>query len=210
MSKLRNGHSVRLKHDQLSGPHVLDLHPTLYKKLHRALRTGTGITVHRHSISGAGWLDKVKDAAKWVGEKILPAVGRIAEKVILPKLESKAEDLARQGFTRLGMGAKYGLPQSLSSGRPVMVQGSGRRKVHRSVHKSVDGAGFFDDIWSGIKSVSGKVADIGIPLAVNLGSKALMGLGGKKRSQGNGLYLPGATGRGYRYVSAKGLFPPGV
>lgn len=90
VSRLRNGHTVQLKHSQIgSGVHKLHINDALAKKIEAALKKQKGVKIQlsAEEIDGSGLRLKdigraLKGAAKVYREKVRPVVAPVIRKVL--------------------------------------------------------------------------------------------------------------------------------
>lgn len=119
-------------------------------------------------------------ASDLLTNRIAPALERRAEQAIgrlANRVESgvdKGLDLVDQGVSRVGLGIGRGRGKKRGRGYSTMggaMKGCGKAKRKRGM----TGDGFFDDVWSGIKSVGSTVGRTALPIATNLLVNRAMG-----------------------------------
>jgi hypothetical protein len=199
--KLARGEKVRLKHESLHGPHAVYLTKTQHGRLSKAHAAKKGMDlqmsatqIRHHRKVGGSIFDTLKDWGSKAFDFIKPIAGKILTDTVAPRLATKLNGLVDSGLTRLGAGARKRRPVR---GRGILSDvlgsiGLGVRKPRPMKRKGMKGEGFFDDLWSGIKSVGSAVAPIATPILTGLVTKKLgLGLRRKKRRGGRGLNPPG-------------------
>jgi hypothetical protein len=215
IGKLSRGGAVRLKHSQLKGPHTVYLTSKQMNHLSKAHKGGHGAQIsmshdqlRHHAVNGGSIFDTLK---RW-GKKFLSAVAPYASDLALtaahaaaPHLNDITNDISSRvsagvtrGINNLGNRARAGVDRALSSVGTGVTDGDGifsdalssfglGIKPKRARKVKVQGDGFLDDIWSGVKHVGAAA----LPVAVGLAGKTLLGGKIKKRgrkARGAGLY----------------------
>jgi len=174
ISKLKNGHTVRLTNKALDGPIQVQLTKAQYNKIQRAKANGKGCDISfsesQRAIQGMGLWDNIKRGAKAIvnNETVRGIAKNVGNKIVqrvTPKIEEKLSDFANAGLKRVGLGVsrKYGRPP-----------------------RTIEGEGWFSDV---VSSVAPKVINAG----VDFGLKKLTG-GGKR---GRPRKQPGVQGEGW-------------
>lgn len=182
LKKLKAGDKVRLRKEQLSGSHPVFLTTTQMKKVAKAKTERKGLDLslsgsqlkHHAQHGGSIWGDiwgGIKSVANPVFESVIKP---IATDIALPAAKQILTGLAKKGMDKL-------------------TGGQGVKKRGRKP-KVTQGEGFFDDLWSGVKSVAEPIAQVGVPILTNVAQAALMkklGGGVKKPRKAQGITNPG-------------------
>lgn len=179
LKKLKAGDKVRLKPTQLSGSHPVFLTTTQMKKVAKAKTEGKGMDLSlsgsqlkHHAMHGGSIWGDIGSFFKDAGSKVFNDVIKpIATDVGLPLAKTLLTGLAQKGADKV----------------TAKLAGSGVPKKRGRKPKMTQGEGFFDDLWSGVKSVVEPVAQVGIPILTNAATQALtkrLGGGVKKPRKG--------------------------
>jgi len=203
IANMARGRRVRLAHHQMVGPHRVYLRKDQLAKMTTRHNKGSGYIIQMdpdqlayHAKHGGSIFDTLKNwgrkALSAAQQFISPVASQLADSgmhflqgEVVPRLQRKAVsmgdqllshgiDMVDRGLNRLGAGVK----------RRRRVPASASRYRHQH------GEGFFDDVFSGLKSVANTVLPIVTPIAGQLIGKRL-GLGLRRKRRGTGILAPG-------------------
>jgi hypothetical protein len=161
LSKLRNGHAVQLKSNQIGqGNTSVSLHPSNIKKLTKAVRQGKGVRVqlNHDEIMGSGFMSQAK------------SMGKAALK------NKQIRKLANQGLDRgMNMASDYAVAQGADEGMVNFVKKQARKGVDRELNNFVEGSGFMSQAKSMGKAALKnkqirKLANQGLDRGMNMAS----------------------------------------
>lgn len=216
--KLARGEAVRLKHEHLTGPHYLYLTQKQLKHLHKAHSDGNGAQLHmsheqlkHHAVHGGSILDSLKN----FGSKFLDVAGNAAGK-IGSKVADKLVDQAAKSIEDYATQKLFGKPKvkkTVKTGKGIgkshkakTTQGPNPEAMNPMLNgrqpQAIEGEGFFDDLWGGIKSFASHAEPLVLNgLAHAAANPVLLGVGiegqpkrypknrARKVKHGEGLYV---------------------
>lgn len=121
ISKLRNGHPVQLRHEQIGHGKSFTVHPHTQQKLYRAFKSGKGVRIQfdQDEIMGSGLFDNVKKVGR-----------RALQNKQVQRLKDRAID----------KGLDYAIDQSgLDPSVGNFVKKQAKREINRNVDNFVEG-----------------------------------------------------------------------
>lgn len=205
--KLAKGHAVRLKHAHLGFTKSTNMTPVYLtmsqlRKLENAHRNNRGADIQfssgqQRTMHGRGFFGDLWRGIKSVGSKAAQIVKPVAQMAlpflrerVLPRAQAYGENLLEQNIIpaleRRGNLAAERLANRIEGGVNTGLNavdtglervGLGLRKPRGRRGGSMRGAGWFDDLVGGVRSVVEPIARTALPVAASLGARRLLGPG---------------------------------